>query len=280
MSKRWRIAICYLIISKKLLTALAKCHAFDIGMFFDDLRPMADDKKRLIYSTIPAILFVILLWVIEVFEWLSGISLSFLGVYPLEWSGLIGIIGAPLVHSDFSHLAANSVPLLVLGSALFYFYRPIAYKVFIWGYILTGLWVWVFAREAYHIGASGVVNALAAFIFFSGLIRRNTRLIALAMVIAFLYGSLIWGVFPEFFPEDNISWESHFMGLLAGTLLAFYFRKEGPQRERYSWEYEEEDYWADEEDEDEDEDENAYWRTTISDEEVKNIRRVYRFRRR
>lgn len=265
---------------EKLLTVLAKWQPFAFGLFFADIRFMVDEKRRLIYSTIPALLFVLLLWVIEIFEWLSGISLSFLGVYPLRWSGLVGIIGAPLVHSDFSHLAANSVPLLVLGTALFYFYRPIAYKVFIWSYILTGLWVWVFAREAYHIGASGVVNALAAFIFFSGLIRRNTRLIALAMVIAFLYGSIIWGIFPEFFPGENISWESHLMGLIAGTILAFYFRKEGPQRERYSWEIEEEFYDDEEEDDDDDDDENAYWRTTITDEEVRKIKGVYRFRRR
>lgn len=238
---------------------------------------MSADKKRLIYSFILPGLFVFLLWVIKTVEWIGGFSLGFLGVYPLKATGLIGIITAPLIHSDFSHLLANSLPLFILGAALIYFYKQISLRVFFLIYFMVGIWVWVFAREAYHIGASGVVYGLATFIFLSGLIRRNTRLMALALVVAFLYGSFVWGVFPEFFPEDNISWESHLMGIIAGAVLAVFYRKEGPQRERYSWEIEEE-FYDDVGDDEEEDDENAYWKSTITDTEIKNISRRYRFR--
>jgi membrane associated rhomboid family serine protease len=235
------------------------------------------EQKKLIYSIIPPLLFVSVLWLIKIVEWTGDFSLSFLGVYPLKAEGLIGIVTAPLIHGDFSHLAANSLPLLILGSSLIFFYRDISLKVFLLIYLITGLWVWVFAREAYHIGASGVVYGLATFIFVSGIIRRNARLSALAMVIAFLYGSFVWGIFPEFFPERNISWESHLMGIIAGLILAIYFRKEGPQREKYSWEFEEEAELLDEDDEEAED--GAYWNTTLSDEEIKNIKHVYRYRR-
>ena len=93
-----------------------------------------------------------------------------------------------------------------------------------------------FARGgSYHIGASGVVYALASFHFFSGLIRREPRLMAFTLLVVFLYGGMVWGVFPDFFPTKNISWESHLMGLLAGLILAFYYRSSGPQRPRYDW---------------------------------------------
>jgi len=232
------------------------------------------ENKKFVYSIIPSVIFVLILWLIKIIEWATGVSFAGLGVFPLTAKGLIGIVTAPLIHGDFSHLAANSVPLIILGSSLVYFYRDISLKVFLLIYFITGIWVWVFAREAYHIGASGVVYGLATFIFVSGLIRRNTRLSALAMIVAFLYGSFVWGIFPEFFPEKNISWESHLMGIVAGIVLALYFRKEGPQREKYSWEFEEQ-----EDDPDDLVEEDPYWNTTISDSEAKNIKGVYRFKR-
>ena len=241
---------------------------------------LEEERRRLLRSFAVPLLFVFLLWVVKLFEIISGIKLSFLGIYPQEVRGLIGIVTGPLIHGDLSHLLANSAPLLVLGAAMFYFYREITYKVFFLLYFMTGLWVWVFARPAFHIGASSIIYGLATFIFISGLIRRNKRLMALALVVAFLYGSLVWGIFPEFFPEKNISWEGHLMGILAGLVLAVYFRKEGPQRERYRWEEEEEEEEAGDNDEDEDDDDDAYWKTTISDQEMKSLRSIYRIRRR
>ena len=194
------------------------------------------EKARLIKSaTVPTFLIAVF-WIILIFENISGISLSKFGILPLQPEGLYGIVFSPLLHADFSHVMANSVPFFVLCSALFFFYREIAVRVLVLSWLLTGIWVWCFARGgSYHIGASGVVYALAAFHFFSGLIRREPRLMAFTLLVVFLYGSMVWGVFPDFFPTRNISWEAHLMGLLAGLILAFYYRSSGPQRPRYDW---------------------------------------------
>lgn len=189
------------------------------------------------------------LWLIKVVELWLGLSFHSLGIWPQSLSGLKGIVLAPFIHGSLSHLASNSIPLLVLGVALFYFYREIAWKVVVWGAIITGLWVWVFARPSYHIGASGLIYSLLGFLFVSGILRRYHRLMALSLLVAFLYGSLIWGIFPI---KEQMSWESHLMGLLAGALLAVFFRDHGPQRPKYSWEMEEDQEEPGDEDEFED----------------------------
>lgn len=200
---------------------------------------MNSEKRKILKSLVPPLLFILLLWLIKLGEHLTHSELTVLGIYPRHLSGLPGIISSPLIHKDFEHLFANSIPLFVLGASLFYFYREIAVKVFLFILLITGMSVWIGAREAYHIGASGVVYGLAAFLFASGILRREPRLLAITLLVTFLYGSLVWGIFPDFFPEKNISYEGHFWGLVSGLLLAFYFRKEGPQRKVYDWETEE-----------------------------------------
>ncbi len=201
----------------------------------------AEDKKRLIHSTVVPAFFVLAMWLVKIAETVSGFRLSFLGITPLKAEGLAGVLFAPFLHGDWQHLMANTVPMFVLGSALFYFYRQFAVKVLVFITLLTGIWVWLGAREATHIGASGVIYGLSAFLLVSGFIRRHPRLMALSMVVVFLYGGMIWGVFPEFFPERNISWESHLAGLVAGLIMAIYYKNEGPQKPKYSWDFEEED---------------------------------------
>jgi membrane associated rhomboid family serine protease len=127
--------------------------------------------------------------------------------------------------------------MLILGATLIYFYRELAWKVFILSWLLSGFWLWIIGRENYHIGASGVLYGLITFLFFSGVLRRHTGLMALSLLVVFLYGSLIWGIFPLF---RIISWESHLCGSIAGILLAVVYRKEGPQRKVYEWEFEDE----------------------------------------
>jgi membrane associated rhomboid family serine protease len=212
-----------------------------------------DEKHRFIAAVTFPTLFVALLWLIKIIELVFGFSLSHFGILPLKASGLIGILTAPMIHGSVAHLSANTLPVWVLSVMLFYFYRPIAWKVFVFIWLITGIWVWFLGRESYHIGVSGIIYGLASFLFFSGLIRRDNRLLAIAFLVAFLYGSLVWGLFPELFPEKHISWESHLMGLLSGFVLALFYKDEGPKRRRYSWDFEDED------DEDDD-DENAYWK--------------------
>jgi membrane associated rhomboid family serine protease len=239
---------------------------------------MRDEEKRMTRSLMVPLFIIVLMWAVRIIQTIGGYNLSFLGIYPLSWKGLPGIITTPFIHGDFSHLLANTVPLLVLGSALFYFYRDMAFRILLMIWLFTGFWVWIGAREAWHIGASGIVYGLAAFILVSGIIRRHTGLMAMALVVVFLYGSLIWGIFPEFFPEERISWEAHLFGLVAGVALAFYYRKEGPQRRKYDWEEEDEEVETGGQGEEETggQGDNEYWNITLTDEEIKEIRHVYR----
>jgi membrane associated rhomboid family serine protease len=199
---------------------------------------MSLEKKKLIGAlTIPLVL-LFLMWVIKLIEVLLETNFAWLGTQPLHANGLQGILLMPFIHGDVNHLMANTGSFLILATALFYFYRDISLRVLIGIWVLSGIWVWFGGRDSWHIGASGVIYGLASFLFVSGAIRKNNQLAALAMVVAFLYGSIIWGIFPDFFPKDNISWEGHLGGLVSGIILAFYFRKSGPQRKRYSWEFE------------------------------------------
>ncbi len=210
---------------------------------------MQDEQKRILRSLVIPGIFVLIMWLVKIFEIIFNTDLEVLGLAPLSWRGLPGIFFAPLLHANFSHLSANTLPFFFLGGLLFYFYRSIAWKIFWLIWLTTGLWVWFFARgDSVHVGASGVVYGLASFLFLSGILRRESRLMAITLLIAFLYGGLVWGIFPQLFPHQPISWESHLMGLLAGAVLAVYYRNSGPRRKVYDWENEEE--------EDEEEDEN------------------------
>lgn len=205
------------------------------------------EKLHLIRSLYVTLLFVALYSVIFVIQSYFDINFTKWGIYPRKLEGLIGIITGPLIHADFKHYFNNTIPILILGTALFYFYKEIALKVFLWSYLMVGIWVWSAAREAYHIGASGILYALFAFLLLSGFIRKNTHLIALSFFVAFIYGSMIWGIFPI---DLSVSFEGHFFGFFAGLILAIYFRKQGAQKKKYEWE-----------DEDDDTDENPYWKT-------------------
>lgn len=143
------------------------------------------------------------------------------GLYPRTFSGLLGIFSAPLIHSDFGHLVSNIFPLLVTGLLTHWFYRPLIYRVYFFGWIVTGLIVWVVARDSFHIGASGLLYSITVFLFVSGMIRGSYRLVAVSLLLVFLYGSMIWGIFPM---QRSISWESHAAGSLVGLLLAYLYR--------------------------------------------------------
>ena len=202
-----------------------------------------NDKS--LYKFTPSVLavplyFVLILWIVFWFEVRFGHNFNTYGIYPRTWTGLRGIFLSPFIHGDIKHLYQNSVPLFVLFLSLLYFYRSIAYRVFLYGTLLTGLMTWVIARKSFHIGASGIIYFLFSFILFSGIIRKNYRLVALSLTIIFLYGSMVWYVLPV---KAGISWEGHLSGFVIGLLFAFYYRRYGPQRVRYHWE--EEDYQPD-----------------------------------
>lgn len=179
------------------------------------------ESIRFRYSVAYTLSFVSLLWLIKILEWSLSFDFGIFGIHPRTISGTFGIITGPLVHGDFMHLISNSFPLILLGVGIFYFYNKIAIEVFFWIYLVTGICVWVIARDAYHIGASGIVYGLVAFMLFSGLFRRDTTSIAIALIVVFLYGGMFYGIIPS---DPGISWESHLMGSFTGLFCAFYFR--------------------------------------------------------
>jgi membrane associated rhomboid family serine protease len=195
-------------------------------------------KKMLLSMLIPGV-FVFVMWLVKIIEVLFDLDLSNFGIYPLSLEGLPGILFSPFIHANFGHLFNNSLPLFFLGTALFYFYSEIAVKVSLWTYFLTGILVWFAGRNAWHIGASGLIYGFASFLFFSGIIRKYFRLVALSLLIVFLYGSMVWGIFPNIYRE--VSWESHMLGFISGIVLAVWYGKEGPQAPVYDWMEEEEE---------------------------------------
>lgn len=170
--------------------------------------------------------FTVLLWLVRALEWGTASDFGTFGILPRHLTGMIGILTGPLIHGTFVHLLSNTFPLVFLLVAVFYFYEEIALEVFVWIYLITGAWVWIAAREAYHIGASGLVYGLATFLFFSGIFRRDARSVAVATAIAFLYSGMVQGVLPG--ADTTVSWESHMLGSAAGVFCSFYFRRARP----------------------------------------------------
>ena len=185
------------------------------------------DEKRLLFASaiIPMIL-VAIMWLVKIIEVLFHLDFSFLGIKPISLEGLPGIILFHFIHGDWQHLFANTIPILVLGSALYYFYRPIANKILLILIFSTGLLTWCGARGGIHIGASGLVYGLTFFLMPSGFIRKDKKLIIISLIVVFLYGSLVWGLYPKYAIENNISWEGHLSGFVMGIVLAFFYKNE------------------------------------------------------
>lgn len=190
-----------------------------------------DDKRLLIVSSIIPLILVALMWMVKIIETVFHLDFSFLGVKPVSTEGIPGILLFHFIHGDWQHLFANTVPIFVLGSALYYFYRPIANKILLILIFSVGLLTWCVARNGVHIGASGLVYGLSFFLMLSGFIRREKKLIIISLVVVFLYGSLVWGLYPKYAIENNISWEGHFSGFVMGIVLAIFYKNEGPQRD-------------------------------------------------
>lgn len=180
-----------------------------------------------------------LMWLVHFINLISDGQLYQFGIFPRTMSGLIGVFAAPFIHStsDFGHILNNSLPTLILTWLLFYNYRTIATRVFIIIFFLTGIATWLLARDAYHIGMSGVIYGLTSFLVFSGFFRKNMQVAAVSLFVIFLYGSLIWGVFPT---TATVSWEGHAMGLFTGIIAAVLFKFSGPQPGKFRYELEEE----------------------------------------
>ena len=185
--------------------------------------------------------FLLFLWLVHFVNVYFHLNLYKLGVFPRTLDGLWGIVFSPLVHSssDNNHLINNSVPFLILTWAMFYFYRPIAWRVLFFSWIITGLSVWIFGRSSFHIGISGVIYSQLFFLFFSVVFRQDSRLLTVALLVVFIYGSMIWGIFPY---DWKISYESHVSGGVVGIVLSRYYKQENATflKNKTQWEIEEE----------------------------------------
>lgn len=210
-----------------------------------------EEKQRFLSSLVLPLAFVVIIWIIKIVETLFLLDFSFLGVKPLSVEGLPGILLFHFIHGDWKHLAVNTIPILVLGTSLFYFYRTMAVKISLLTMIVTGIFVWFCARDGVHIGASAMIYGFAFFLMVSGFIRRNKELTALSFIMVFLYGGLIWGLYPKYAIAHHISWEGHLGGFITGIALAIFYRREG---EQYT-----EKQWDDEDDDNEEDGEPPYW---------------------
>ena len=179
------------------------------------------------------ILFILIIWIVFWFEVRFGYNFNSFGVYPRTLSGLKGILFSPFIHSDIKHLYHNTIPLFVLSVTLFYFYRAISWKVIFYGILLSGFLTWCIGRPSNHIGVSGLIYVLMSFTLFKGIFAKHFRLIAVSLLIVFLYGSMIWYVFPV---KENMSWEGHLSGLIVGLVFALIFRKSIAKPKKYAWE--------------------------------------------
>lgn len=180
------------------------------------------------------LLFTGFLWLVFLSEDFFNFDLHFLAILPRTLSGLPGIFTSAFLHGSLEHIANNSVPLLVLMAALIYFYRELSLKVVFFGILLSGLFTWAIGRPDYHLGASGLIYVLFSFIFFKGIFTRYYRLVALSLAVIMSYGGMVWYVFPGI--EQQISWEGHLGGFLAGLVFAiFYKTPEYKEMIRYDW---------------------------------------------
>ena len=220
------------------------------------------ERNKILNTLVYPVFFVLIIGLVHLIQYVFELNFVNYGVYPRSTKGLIGILTSPLIHGSFNHLLNNSIPILILGTSLFYFYKEVAFRVSVWIYLMVGIWTWVYAREAYHIGASGVLYGLFSFLLISGFVRRNKQLISLSFAVVFLYGSLVWGIFPI---DVKVSFEAHLWGFVAGIILAFFYRKQGPQKIEH--------YWPDDDDLD---DENPYWKQGFEIKQKQEINYIFK----
>lgn len=160
-------------------------------------------------------------WLLELVEMGFETDFHHLGIYPRHFTGMIGILFHPFLHGGIQHLASNTFSFIFLLGSILFFYPLIAKQVIIRIYFITGIGVWLLARPAYHIGASGIIYGFASFLFFIGLLQKNPSSLIVSLVIALLYNSMLYGLLPS---EEGVSWESHLIGAIVGAMVAYSFR--------------------------------------------------------
>ncbi|OSC30685.1 rhomboid family intramembrane serine protease [Mycobacterium vulneris] len=195
-------------------------------------RPDARADQRTKRSTaavgaVTILTFVALLYLVELIDQLSRHSLDANGIRPLQADGLWGIVFAPVLHESWQHLAANTVPLLVLG-----FLMTLAgLSRFVWAtaivWILGGFGTWLIGdvgsscRPTDHLGASGLIFGWLAFLLVFGIFVRRMRDIIIGLIVMFAYGGVLLGAMPVLGRCGGVSWQAHLCGAIAGVVAAY-----------------------------------------------------------
>lgn len=216
------------------------------------------ERKKIYYALFFPVTISFIIVIVFLFEKSMRVDFGSMGVFPGDVSTLWHVFTMPFIHSGWLHLFNNILSFLILAGCLYYFYGNIANRVLIFSLLVSGVLLWVIGREAWHIGLSGIIYALSFFLFFSGIFRKYIPLVAISLIIVFLYGSNVWHLFP-WQDNDPISWEGHLSGAVSGVLLAVIYRKKGPQKPIVIW---------DDDDDDENDakpEENIYWKNNNRD---------------
>ena len=191
------------------------------------------EKRKLFHALAKSLIVCALLWIVFLINTTFALNWNDFGMSPRTVKGLYGIVTMHFLHANFEHLISNSLPLFFLCFGIFYYFLQKGIIIVIVNLLFTGIFTWILGRFGIHIGASGLVYALAFFLVAISLIKMETSMLAYTLVIIFLHGSLVWGFFPQLFPDKHISWEGHLAGAITGVLLAFFYRNEGPQKKKY-----------------------------------------------
>lgn len=231
---------------------------------------------KLIDAIVWPLVIVVMIWLAFFINFGTVYNFNELGMRPQQWEGVLGIFTMPFLHSNFDHLFSNSVPLVLSMGFIFIYFKEKSTRILVLNWILTGVILLFLGDEGtLHIGASGLVYAYIFFLVTHAFFTRNKEMLAAAFVLIFLYGSLVYGLFPEYgrLIGKNISWEGHLAGAISGIFFGFLYRNSGPQQAIY---FEEED------DEEDDDDEFAYWKIpqdeSIAD-DSRPIRINYRYKK-
>lgn len=198
---------------------------------------MSIEKKKAILHLYLPVFLIMVMWVIKLIEWQFSLSFYEAGVRPRDWSAIYGVLTMPFIHGDWNHLISNTVSFFIMLYGMLYLLNDTGYKAFVWIYLLSGISTWLIGRASWHIGASGLIYGFAFFLFLSGVLSKNIRMWAISLLVVFLYGGIVWGLFPI---DPKISYECHLSGAISGAITAMIYRKRLPQRKLYEWELEEE----------------------------------------
>lgn len=181
------------------------------------------------------LLAILSIWTVYWLEVSLQINLNQYGIYPRTLVGLRGVLFSPFIHGSVGHLYNNTIPLALLSAALVYFYPRVWFRVLCLGILISGIMTWIIGRPSYHIGASGLIYVLASFIFFKGVFTKYYRLVAVSLIVVFIYGGMLWFIFPI---QEDISWEGHLSGFITGLLLAIFLKANIPAPHKFKWETE------------------------------------------